>query len=148
MARLARFDPKMPGCPVLGWYDTELGDKPDADAHTAPVPDDIWDARTLGAWFAVQDGQVVKSDGPAGQKASSLPRVFPKAVLLNRIIEAKKLRAFRAVLGLDESGAELDDARLELRERWSANDLFQHNDAALRQALAAAGCEPDQILRR
>lgn len=150
MTRFARIDLGMPEPrPVLGWYDTDEVKYPEdslpPERERIPVLDDkLWDSR-FNASFGVRDGRVFRSDVPVGQLMEQV-REIAKAELLQRIIAAHRLRAFRAALRLDEHADELDDETLELRERWLANAAFPVDHVPLRRTLAAAGCEPDEIL--
>ena len=146
MARFARFDPAAPApAQVLGWYDTGLfnyASLPDPDAMIE-MTDAQWDHR-LEFPHGVAGGALVAMPPPAAADAAQT--LVPKALVVERIAAAGRLREVRAALKLGVPDDGLDDAALLLRERWEAARMVEGGDADVRRALTMAGLDADAIL--
>ena len=145
MARFARFDPAAPApAPVLGWYDTEVFDYPNLPdaACLLAVTDAQWDHR-MEFRHGVERGALVALPAPT---AVPVVAYVSKAVVVDRLAAAGKLRAVRVGFKHGVADDQLDDAALHLRERYETATFFASDDAGVRAVLAAAGLDPDQVL--
>ena len=119
----------------------------DSDPDGRYHPDLLWVTAPADAPAGAIVGMTYDAGtfGPRPDDVVAPPLSIAKADLVERLADADRLRAVRALLKLGRPDEDLDDAELRRREWWEAASEFRRDDQRLTELLAQAGCDPDML---